>query len=211
MYSVPILVKIISFFCRQWNTWLPLIWLLVWHCWCWYCSLVSFQSEDQKTYEWGLEIINYLNYAYGTWLYDKVLFNSTWNVYYSLHHIEKRGHANFIEIVPMAIMLLFFAEQILSRIYVLMLAALLLFGRCLHAYAFAYIHDGKNGIQWHTCYFCLYSFWHIHAIGDTHLSFRVTGTVCTITQILACTLTIIGNSIMHGWMNEWMNESNTVS
>lgn len=103
---------------------------------------------------------------------EKIRFGSGDN---KLLESRIRGHANFIETVPIALMLLFFTEQILSRMYVLMLATLLFFGRCLHAYAFAYVHEI-----------------------ETHVGFRVTGTACTIAQIIACVLAIIGNSVTSG-------------
>ena len=72
---------------------------------------------------------------------------------YSHHNfitIIYRGHANFTETVPMALILLFFVEQLLPQIYVLISAVILFVGRLLHAYAFSYLHEGKIR-------FCLWS------------------------------------------------------
>ena len=78
-----------------------------------------------------------------------------------------RGHGNFTENVPVALILLYLVEQqVTSKSYVITLATLIVAGRLSHAWAFLYIHEDST-------------------------IFRVGGMVATLTMIILSSITLL--------------------
>jgi uncharacterized membrane protein YecN with MAPEG domain len=82
-----------------------------------------------------------------------------------------RAHSNFAEYVPIALLVLFFAESLGTRLYMIqILGAALVVGRCLHAYGVSQPNENYR--------------------------FRVVGMVLTFTVIVVASINVLASTLI---------------